>query len=1298
MRLLALDCKQVGHWDSPLQLALSSRITVVLGDNEAGKSTLRRALRALLFGPDKALAAPLLVGGFEMSAQLDMGATGACTLHRKGRNLQEPLPEAAVALLDSANAGRFAGLFDLTHENLSPQDQAFLKAEGALGSMMFGARTGVSPARLQQAREYIDKALSKVESGKKDNDGLPHCQKQLQEAKRRHDALARFGEIDTLHDRHEDLIRQVERLDSQLVQLDKESRWLQGLIDGAPEVQHLARARQALDVLVAQGLPPPVAKVVEFDQRLSRVEEQAQTLLDKRAALEESLAKLAAAEAPGELHALAAQCDALRDVVATHTADGGVQETARQRQARKRAELEQLLARMGVPIGGDPVATARALLLPEPMTVQLRTLVFRHDELHRELRQKNELLSAAQRRLQGMEVEDVDPAATAVDALEAALPYLQSAVAAEQELVRLDATRADAMQKLRDQQAALRLASDVGNVDALQPPTAESAGQAEQKLAAALQQWKVANTQSQRRNGELTRLHQQLAERRVQIGSVASAEDVVQARALRDARLEALCASLEADGKLPGPTLVAQAGELRTLVRQSDLLVDRRMEAGEALGQLRADEQRAEELARQCEEDQGEVAVTEAAVAKARQGVSALWPFLSEAPASSAAWLAQFQAWRLSAQELQQCEQEIAGHRNALNVARTDALALLAGSLPQLEGLGSAQALLDAVLRERDVRRLRAGRMEALQKQRHEAGLCCAAAQDAVTAVTHALNDWQAQWDAATRDLPSGLARAPAAIDSWLALQDALRTALGELDSLAKDIETRAAMLGDKRRRIDDLVQAAQAMTPDFRLPQGLDPAAAFARVEEACKASASRLAYQKSLERDHLKAARDVEAALVAHDTAHAGLQEEWAAAGIAEACSRDMLAVIAGRARENERLNGEIARAEASLKGRWGSQMPVAISELEASGVAVLEARRSDILTALESTRRERDTAADARRDAGQALEAMRQGHDAAAAAQALADAREALFDKVEERFRLQVAKLILDRAQRDASDGGLSLQEAASGYFRTLTGGAYSGLRISDEGVGTPELVAVESGRREKSLAELSAGTRDQIWLALRLAGIVAAARETPFPLLLDDSLVQFDDTRATAALKLLHEISTHVQVIVFTHHDRLMDLAEAALPASDLALVVLPAVDGRMRERSASKRPAGPRERPRLQPGEMATGGASWDDVEASDTGPRQGQAGARSSRRETRTSAVEEAKQVILEILEVASEPLGKSDVLGRASHTGRPIDSAWNEAINNLLSARRVAKAGEKRGTRYWLSHPPAGQSGEHSA
>ena len=1269
MRLLALDCTQVGHWDALPKLTLSPRVTVVLGDNEAGKSTLRRALRALLFGPDKALVAPLSVGGFEMSAHLQVGMTEACTLHRKGRNLQAPLSAGAESLLSAANAGRFSSLFDLTHENLSPQDQAFLKADGALGSLMFGARTGVSPARLQQARQHVEQSLAAADSRRQGLMGIPYCQEQLQEARRRHDALARFGENDALHAQHQGWIAKVEQLDARLDQLDKKAGWLQGLIDGAAEVQQLAQARQARDVLVAQGTPPTVAQVAEYAQRLLHVEAQAQALLDRRAELQDAQAELDAAEAPGELHALTTQCDALRDVVAAHTADGGVQEDARQRLGKKRAELEQVLARMGAAGGDDPVATARALLRPEPMAVQLRALVSRHDELHRTLQQKNELLSAAQQRLQGIEVEDADPAATAVDALDAALPYLQSASAAEQEIARLDAARAEALPRLRDQQAALCLASDVGNPDALQPPTAEAAGQAEQALAAASQQLEVARKQWQGRNGDLYRLQQQLAERRVQIGSVASPEDVVQVRTLRDARLEALCAALSAtEGTLSAPTLVAQAGELRTLVRQSDLLVDRRMEAGEALGQLRAGEQQAEELARECEKHHQELAAAEVAVADAKRCVSALWPFLLHPPASSAVWLAEYQAWRRAAQVVQQYEQEIGRQRDALAVARTDGLALLAGSLPQLQALASAQAMLDVVVRERDARRLRTGRIEALHKQRNDAGIAVTAAQEAVTSVNRALTDWQAQWDTATRDLPDGLARVPDVIASWLALQEALRTALGELDALTGDIETRAVSLAEKRQHIDQLVQAAQALAPDFQIPPGLEPAAAFALVDDACKVSASRLAYRRSLERDHAQALRDVEAARAAHAGSHAALLDDLAAAGIADACNRESLAAIAARAKELDALDRQIASAEASLTGRWGHQMPAAIDQLASSSVTVLSAELNDIKAELEQAKREREAAADARRDARQALEAMQQGHDAAGVAHALADAREALFDKVEERFRLQVAKLILERAQREASDGGQGLQDVASGYFRMLTGGVYSGLRISDEDAGAPELVAVDSGRREKSLVDLSAGTRDQIWLALRLAGVVAAARETPFPLLLDDSLVQFDETRAKAALQLLHQISEHVQVILFTHHDHMADLADAVVPADDLAVVVLPAVTGAMRARTRTAAPAVRRERPGL-----AAAVADTENGVAEDGGARRG------------VRDRDEAKALILRILRESGAMLGRAEILQRAADGGTDLQPDWGPAKDALLAERHIVQHGERKGARYAL-------------
>jgi uncharacterized protein YhaN len=46
----------------------------------------------------------------------------------------------------------------------------------------------------------------------------------------------------------------------------------------------------------------------------------------------------------------------------------------------------------------------------------------------------------------------------------------------------------------------------------------------------------------------------------------------------------------------------------------------------------------------------------------------------------------------------------------------------------------------------------------------------------------------------------------------------------------------------------------------------------------------------------------------------------------------------------------------------------------------------------------------------------------------------------------------------------------------------------------------------------------------------------------PFIVDDILVTFDDARATAALELLAELSSKTQVIFFTHHHRLVELAE------------------------------------------------------------------------------------------------------------------------------------------------------------
>ncbi len=1272
MRLQTLHCTQVGYWGAPLQLDLSRHLTVVLGDNEAGKSTLRRALRALLFGPDKALAAPLTVASFDMGATMVLDSTTQ-TIHRKGRNFQAALSPDLADLLSETNAGRFASLFDLTHENLWPQEQDFLKADGALGSLMFGVRTGVSPARLQQARKRIDDALAQVNSGKKGNEGIPHCGKQFHEADQRYRQLAGFAENDSLNDQRQALDKKVGELDTKLRKLDEKSRRLSSLIEGAAELEQLNSDQRLKQAMVLEGQPLPVAQVASFSARLLRVEEFEEQFNAKHATLQEASADLGSAQESGGLHALVEQCDALRETVTLLAADMRTLDEQGRQHAQKSSELRRVLERLGAGVEEDPVMAARALLRPEPLAAQLRALAEAHVELQSRLQHTDDLLRAAQRTLDGIADVEESTDEIAVEALESALTYFEEAASAEREIDQLNKQQAEAIPALERHRAALGVAVDADRPDVLRPPSPDAAKQAEQRLAEAQQKLTAVRAQVKHHVDEEKALQRKLAEQRSKIGGVASVEDVARARALRDERLDTLCAALvTSKGQVPVTVTMAElVEELRTLVRQSDLLVDRRMEAGEALGELRAGELQAEQLSARVEESRQEKDAAMRALSHASEATSALWSFLSQAPDSAATWFAQYGAWRDASDAHQQRAAELRQLRDRLAVAYKDALGILDGTLPRLEEMGSAQAMQVEVQRELNTRNACTVRIEALRTQQQAARTEVTAAKDDATAVRDELEAWQAQWNESTRDLPAALERQPAAVVRWLALQEELRRTLEEIDRLADDRRQLSEAIADSQGRIRDLREAAVKLAPDMPLPEGLGPIAVFARLDEACKLSRSRHAERERLTRDRDRARREMASAREAWEKARSQLLNDWTDAGLVEPCSLEALETMQQRAAKFEKLNQDIAETEAVLRGRWGDEVPAASAELAENSVVVLEARLEDVASELKRTRDERETLANQRRDADRALEAMREVHDVNAAVQDRTDALEALFNKLEERYRLQLAKLILDQAYREASDGGQGIEEMASTYFVELTDGAYSGLRISDEDPSKPGLVAVESARNEKTLDELSAGTRDQIWLALRLAGIVAAARETPFPLLLDDSLVQFDDTRAKAALKLLHRISAQVQVILFTHHDHVADLARDVVPEADFGLVVLPGVSGAMRERAASKTTRQRYSRPVLEQSEEAVSIETGmiDDLVQPVPGHN--------------ANNVDEARGIILAVLDDASAPMGKAAILEAAMGKGYRIESVWLQAINSLLVDQAVKKEGEKKGTKY---------------
>ena len=100
--------------------------------------------------------------------------------------------------------------------------------------------------------------------------------------------------------------------------------------------------------------------------------------------------------------------------------------------------------------------------------------------------------------------------------------------------------------------------------------------------------------------------------------------------------------------------------------------------------------------------------------------------------------------------------------------------------------------------------------------------------------------------------------------------------------------------------------------------------------------------------------------------------------------------------------------------------------------------------------------------------------------------------------------------------------------------------------------PVIVGVRPGGKEVVTVEgMSDGTGDQLYLALRLAGLQDyLERNEPIPFIVDDILIKFDDNRAIAALRELEELSEQTQVIFFTHHRHLLELARKNVDTSFL----------------------------------------------------------------------------------------------------------------------------------------------------
>ncbi len=253
-----------------------------------------------------------------------------------------------------------------------------------------------------------------------------------------------------------------------------------------------------------------------------------------------------------------------------------------------------------------------------------------------------------------------------------------------------------------------------------------------------------------------------------------------------------------------------------------------------------------------------------------------------------------------------------------------------------------------------------------------------------------------------------------------------------------------------------------------------------------------------------------------------------------IARVAQRDLL-----RRAEREALN-ELAGTD---NGAGLDALAAEINDLSVEDASSARARIDD---------RRREVAAE-REIVGRTLNAADEEVGRAASESAAADAQQTVFDTsaalaqaAEEHIQAASAAALLRwMLDRHRTTNQAPLIARAGVLFTKVTGGAFTGLSVGYDNDDRPIILARRISGEEVRVEALSEGTRDQLYLALRLGSIENRAGVGSLPVVCDDLLITADDGRAAALFRVLAAASSHSQVIVFSHHAHLIDVARTAV---------------------------------------------------------------------------------------------------------------------------------------------------------
>ncbi|WP_448188532.1 AAA family ATPase [Azospirillum sp. sgz301742] len=1176
MRIDRLHLERYGHFED-LALDLGGPevlLHVVHGPNEAGKSTALSAICDLLFGiKDRTrYAFRYDYGQLRIGAELSNRAGDTLAFkRRKGRANTLLAAEGGAALPDTALAGFLGGadrdfferMFGLDYDRLRAGGDAMLAAGGDLARSLFQAGSGV--AGIAGVLDRLDGEADALATPRKS------AAKPFWKAMERYDeAQGRMRHEALRADDWTRAVKAVQEAEAGRAAVDAQ---LAGCRVRRSQVQRLrrvlpilARLDELAALLAADGGGPDLPDAFEEAWRAAQrtADELAEAVAHAARRLEGLEHDLAAFGPPGPLPGLAAEIERL------HVAYGDVE--AKRADLPKlerdlslgRARLEGLIAQLG---GGFAPEDAATRVPPRPVVARLRARMAERQAI-------DTALEAARRQRDGARdrLAETEAALTELgipsDPAEAAAALAEAAKAGDTDARLAEAIAEEAAVKTEAGVAFARLGlwrGTLGGLATAHFPDDSAVARHEQAFAALSAEREAVARERRQARDSLERLDGDLAELKA-AGTVPTPEAVQDARQRRDRGWRQVRRRYieGVPDETPAESPADLAATYEEAVRHADDLVDRREREAQRIARFATLTRQRQDAERALEAANARAAALDARDAEAAAAWSAAWAAAGVEPREPAAmrvWLQRKDAVVRLADSAHKAE-------SAVRRARTDAEQARAHRLhaARLVGMADAESLDAATLRSRVAAAVTKagetwGRATRLRQELADRRREMDAADRALTTAESRSGEWAAAWAA---DLPliglaagAAPAEAAAALGVWEDIQkeanDGLQTHR-RCDGIRADLDAHAtairALLDRAAPALDDLRD---------REPLTLAPMIA-QRLRAASDVASKRQALEKQRDKAAVALAdarQESEQAL----RAVRALRQEHRLGPDADPV------LLARRAAERRQLQARLDQARRDLVAAGDGQGEAAL-RAEAAGAApdALAAEAAAVEDEAARLQKQGEAAAQAVVVAQQELAALKGRVGIGEAAWLAKDAALEMTECAQRWMRLKAASLILCRAverYRSANEHPL-VKRASEVMARIASTGdnPIERLTVDYAEADHPVLVGVRRDGGRCPVEGMSDGTRDQMFLALRIAAVERYAQAAePLPFVADDLFITSDEERTVPGLRALAELGRTTQVLLFTHHRYVVDAAAAALPGPQVrfhTLVPEPAI--------------------------------------------------------------------------------------------------------------------------------------------